>query len=196
MPSDERAAFDWIETHVRDDQTVVSPSVNTNMLLPAMTPAGRYLQDGFFTRVSDDEIIDRFLRAQAAFGYSEEDVFKRLDPENGYPTTDKAVPQDELERHFEDSAAYFSFNWEITHPERIAERLPEWRQRYEALLQENDVLAAYPADYLFCGHRERYWPATHPAPGTYVTVAFQRGDAIVYALAKESDPGARPFTGC
>ncbi len=196
MPADERAAFDWIETHVRDDQTVVSPSVNTNMLLPAMTPAGRYLDDGFFTRVSDDEIIDRFLRAQAAFGYSEDDVFARLDPANGYPTTDTTVPPDELERHFEDSAAYFSFNWEITHPERIADRLPEWRKQYETLLQQNDVLAAYPADFLFCGHRERYWPATHPAPGTYVTVAFQSGDAIVYALAKESDPGARPFAGC
>jgi hypothetical protein len=196
MPADERAAFDWIETNVRDDQTVVSPSVNTNMLLPAMTPAGRYLQDGFFTRVSDDEIIDRFLRAQAAFGYSEDDVFKRLDPANGYPTTDKTVPPDELERHFEDSAAYFSFNWEITHPERIADRLPEWRQRYEALLQQNDVLAAYPADFLFCGHRERYWPATHPAPGTYVTVAFQSGEAIVYKLVQASDPSGRPFTGC
>jgi hypothetical protein len=196
MPSDERAAFDWIETHVRDDQTVVSPSVNTNMLLPAMTPAGRYLDDGFFIRVSDDEIIDRFLRAQAAFGYSEDDVFKRLDPENGYPTTDKTVPQDELERHFEDSAAYFSFNWEITHPERIADRLPEWRRRYEALQQQGDVLAAYPADFLFCGHRERYWPAVHVAPGTYVTVAFQSGDAIVYSLVKATDPGARPFSGC
>ncbi len=194
MPSDERAAFDWIEGHVQNDQTVVSPSVNTNLLLPVMTPAGRYTADGL--GVSDDERIDRFLRAQAAFGYTEDDVFKRLDPANGYPTSDTTVPPDQLERHFEDSAAYSLFSWEIAKPQRIVDRLPEWRKQYETLLQQNDVLAAYPADFLFCGHRERYWPATHPAPGTYVTVAFQSGDAIVYALAKESDPGARPFAGC
>lgn len=196
MPADERAAFDWIESHVSDRETVVSPSVNTNMLLPAMTPAHRYLEDGFFTRVSDDEIIDRFLRAQAAFGYSADDVFQRLDPGHGYPTSDKSVPQDQLERHFEDSAAYFSFNWEITHPGRIDDRVPEWRTRYAALLAEPNVLHAYPADYLFCGHRERYWAAVQPAPGTYVTVAFHQGEATVYRLADPKDPQARPFRGC
>ncbi|HYM14911.1 MAG TPA: hypothetical protein VEZ14_05090 [Dehalococcoidia bacterium] len=196
MPSDERAAFNWIETNVRDNQTVVSPSVDTNMLLPAMTPARRYLDDGFFTRVSDDEIIDRFLRAQAAFGYSESDVFARLDPANGYPTSDKTVPPDQLERHFDLSAAYFLFNWEITTPARVSERMPAWRQRYEKLLTEPHVLSAFPADFLFCGHRERFWPAVHPAPGTYVTVAFQQGQAIVYKLTSSADPDARPFSGC
>jgi len=196
MPADERAAFDWINANVRDTQTVVSPSVNTNMLLPALTPAGRYLEDGFFSRISDDEIIDRFLRAQAAFGYSEQDVFARLDPANGYATTDRSVPAAQLERHFEDSAAYFSFNWEITRPERITARLPEWRARYRALLTQSNVLGAYQADYLFCGRRERYWNAVRPAPGTYVTVAFRQGAATIYRLTTSSDPRAQLFRGC
>lgn len=196
MPADEQAAFDWINVNVRDDQTVVSPSVNTNMLLSPLTPAGRYLEDGFFTRISDDEIIDRFLRAQAAFGYSVQDVFARLDPANGYPTTDRSVPADQLERHFEDSATYFSFNWEIIRPERIAARLPEWRARYRALLNQPNVLGAYQANYLYCGRRERYWPAVNPAPGTYVTVAFQQGEATIYRLTTASDPQAQLFRGC
>lgn len=196
MPSDERSAFDWIESHVSEGDVVVSPSINTNMLLPALTPADRYLEDGLSSEAPDDEIIDRFLRAQAAFGYSEEDVFARLDPANGYPTTDQDVPEDQLERHFEESAAYFSFHWQITHPERIAERLPEWREEYETLLRSENVLGRYRADYVYCGHRERFWPAASPGAGPFVTVAFQQGEATVYRIVSASDTGAKRFAGC
>ncbi len=196
MDSGERAAFDWIDAHVTDNETVVSPSVNTNMLLPSLTPASRYISDGFFIRLKDDEIIDRFLRAQAAFGYKEDDVFSRLDPANAYPTSDRSVPGDGLQRHFEMSAAYFLFNWEITHPDKIASRLPEWRERYRKLLSEPHVLSAYPADYLYCGDRERYWAADRVAPGTFVQVAFQKGASTVYRIVSPDADGAQEFSGC
>jgi hypothetical protein len=196
LGADERAAFGWIDARVSDRQTVVSPSVNTNMLLPALTPASRYVIDGAFVRVADDELIDRFLRAQAAFGYSEEDVFGRLDPAHAYPTSDQSVPEDQLQQHFELSAAYFLYNWEITHPETIASRMPAWQQRYAALLDEDNVLAAYPADYLYCGPRERAWKVDRPPRGVYVRDAFAEGDAAVYELVHAGEPGARPFGGC
>jgi hypothetical protein len=46
VDADERAAFEWIDAHVSDRQTVVSPSINTTMLLTALTPASRYIIDG------------------------------------------------------------------------------------------------------------------------------------------------------
>ncbi len=193
---DERAAFDWIDAHVSDRETVVSPSINTAMLLTALTPASRYVIDGAYVRVPDDELMDRFLRAQAAFGYSGQDVFDRLDPAHAYPTSDQTVPDDQLQQHFELSAAYFLFNWEITHPESIARRLPTWRQRYAALLDEDNVLAAHPAAYLYCGPRERLWKAERPASGLYVRDAFVRGGAAVYELVDAAEPGAHPFRGC
>lgn len=196
MPANEAAAFDWMDAHLHSGDVVVSPSVNTNMLLVALTPASRYIDDGFFSRLSDDEIIDRFLRAQAAFGYGADDVFGRLDPANGYPTSDHSVPRAELERHFDESSAYFLFNWEITHPALIADRLPEWRRRYAALLTEPDVLAAYDAAYLFCGHRERFWAMTTPAPGTYVREAFRQGEAAIYEIVDATAQGAWAFEGC
>jgi hypothetical protein len=196
MDTDEHAAFEWIDAHVSDRETVVSPSVNTNMLLPSLTPASRYISDGFFIRLQDDEIIDRFLRAQAAFGYSENDVFARLDPANGYPTSDTSVPEDDLELHFELSAAYYLFNWEITHPDKIEARLPEWRTRYRQLLSDVNVLAPYQADYLFCGHRERFWRPDHVPRGTFVQVMFRQGDAAVYRVVPPNAEGAHEFQGC
>ncbi|MBI5283802.1 MAG: hypothetical protein HY874_01795 [Chloroflexi bacterium] len=196
VDADERAAFDWIDTHLDDRDTVVSPSINTAMLLTALTPASRYVIDGAYVRVTDDELMDRFLRAQAAFGYSDQDVFDRLDPAHAYPTSDQAVPEDQLQQHFELSAAYFLFNWEITHPESLASRMPAWRQRYAALLDEDNVLAAYPADYVYCGPRERLWMAERPARGVYVRDVFVQGGAAVYELVDASAPGARPFRGC
>ncbi len=196
MPADDAAAFDWMDAHLHGDDVVVSPSVNTNMLLVALTPASRYIDDGFFSRLSDDEIIDRFLRAQAAFGYSADDVFARLDPANGYPTSDQGIAGADLERHFEESSAYFLFNWEITHPDLIADRLPAWRQRYASLLAQRDVLSAHNAGYLFCGHRERFWAAAAPTPGTYVRLSFRQGDAAIYQIVDASAQGAQEFEGC
>jgi hypothetical protein len=196
MPADEAAAFDWMDAHLHSGDVVVSPSVNTNMLLVALTPASRYIAGDVFSRLTDDEIIDRFLRAQAAFGYSADDVFARLDPANGYPTSDRGVPGAALERHFEESSAYFLFSWEITHPNLIADRLPEWRRRYVALLTEPDVLAAHDAGYLFCGHRERFWATTTPAPGTYVREAFRQGGAVIYQIVDATAQGAQAFAGC
>jgi hypothetical protein len=140
--------------------------------------------------------MDRFLRAQAAFGYSEQDVFDRLDPANAYPTSDQTVPEDQLQQHFELSAAYFLFNWEITHPESIGGRLTAWRQRYAVLAEEDIVLAAHPADYLYCGPRERLSKVDRPARGLYVRDVFEQGNVMVYKLVDPAEPGARPFRGC
>ena len=196
VDADERAAFDWIDAHLDDRDIVVSPSINTAMLLPALTPASRYVIDGAYVRVPDDELMDRFLRAQGAFGYSEQDVFDRLDPAHAYPTSDQNVPEDQLQQHFELSAAYFLFNWEITHPESIARRLPAWRERYAAIREQPDVLGAYPADYLFCGPRERLWKVDRPARALYVRDVFAQGHAAVYELVDADEPGAHPFRGC
>lgn len=196
IPVDERAAFGWMEQNLGASDVVVSPSLNTNMLIASLTPASPYLADGFFTRLSDDEIIDRFLRAQAAFGVDEATVFDRLDPANGFPTSGRLMPPPNLERRVESTAAYYLFNYEITRPWRITQRLPAWRARYRQLLAVPVVLQPYPATHLFCGRRERSWRAARPPRDLYVTVAFRQGETTVYRIAAQDAAGAFLFRGC
>jgi len=196
MDANDHAAFDWINANVSDRETVVSPSLNSNTLIPSLTPASPYFINGSFVRLQDDELIDRFLRAQAAFGMSESDVFARLDPANYYPTSGPLPPEGELERRFEYAAAYYLFNWEIIHPDTIEARLPEWRQRYRELLSEVNVLASYQADYLFCGRRERFWRPDRVARGTFVRETFRQGDAAVYRIVPPGAEGTQEFQGC
>jgi hypothetical protein len=59
-----------------------------------------------------------------------------------------------------------------------------------------DPARHYPAEYLYCGHRERYWPVDRAPSGIYVTVAFQQGEVTIYRLAKAGEPQTEPFTGC
>ena len=92
--------------------------------------------------------------------------------------------------------AYYLLNWEITHPETIERRIPAWRERFRELQSQPDALAAYRANYLYCGPRERLWPVEHAASGIRVKVAFQRGDVTLYRIAEPSDADARPFAGC
>jgi hypothetical protein len=75
-------------------------------------------------------------------------------------------------------------------------RFPDWRRRFEELQGQSNVLAKYPADYLYCGTRERSWPLVKPPSGMYASVAFQQGEVTVYRLTDASDPEARPFAGC
>jgi hypothetical protein len=211
MRTDERAAFDWIERNVSDGQTIVSPSVTTNMYMAALTPASKYIKDGFIAAPSDDEIVDRYLRTQIAYGFGEEATFARIDPvyrckqpddyrcatpSSNFPFKDISPDLREREAALETNMAYYLLNWEITHPETIDSRIPAWRERFRELQSQRDPLAAYRADYLYCGPRERLWPVEHAASGISVTIAYQRGDVTLYRLAGASDADARPFTGC
>lgn len=150
---------------------------------------------GFNPVANDDELIDRYLRVSIAFGHGEDDVFQRIDPYHPLPfdTNDTA---DELMKDTEQSVAYYTFYSETDHPEELAERLPDWHERFESLEGESNVLAAYPADYLYCGDRERLWPVQREPSGIYVTVAFHQGTVTVYRLTDESNPDAQSFTGC
>ena len=82
------------------------------------------------------------------------------------------------------------------HPDKIAARLPEWRRRYRQMLGTVNVLAPCPADYLFCGHRERFWRTARIARATFVQVVFHQGDATVYRVVGPDAEGAREFAGC
>lgn len=192
LSDDEHAAFAWMAGHVHGSETVVSTSVTTNQLLSALTPASLYLPDGFLSHVDDRELFDRYLRASAAFGYDEETTFDRIDPALG--GADHLPP---YELRYESFMAYYLTNWEVVmDPQRIADRIPALRTQFRALQSSTATLAAYPADYIYCGHRERFWPARLPAPGTFVRVAFHQGEATVYRIGDASDPAAQPFVGC
>ena len=157
------------------------------------------LADGGFSKATDDELAERMLRVQAAFGYADDTVFQRLDIENaagGFPFTDNSGTNAQLERRLEDALAFFTFSFEIEHEERFEMRAQRWPARYAELLSEQNVLATYPADYLYCGHRERFFPAAHAAPGTLVRAAFHEGEVTIYKLADVSDPAAVLFDGC
>lgn len=210
MPSDEYAAFSWLDRHATTGDVVASPSISTNLYLAAMTPAQRYVLEAFVAAPSDDQIIERYLRVSAAFGYSEADTFARIDPydtcrpQHDVPCEDAAsnfpfryvLPLNEREADLEWSMAYYLLNWEIVQPSRITDRIPAWRDEFARIAAEPDPLAGHPATYLYCGPRERLWPASHPATAIFATVAFQQGEATIYRLAAQSDAGAVPFHGC
>jgi hypothetical protein len=192
----ERNAYRWLETNADDDATVVSPSRSTNYLLAGYTQTYGYLADGIFTRVSDDELIDRYLRAQAAFGYGEEETFDRIDPVHG-AFSDTPRPADlGPEEHTERSMADFLLGEQFIEPDRINDRIPEWRERFRTYQRQADVLSAYDADYLLCDHRTRFWASPAAAPGTYVVPVFQQDGVIVYELVDANTKGSRAFGGC
>jgi len=189
---DEHAAFDWISANLTRDDSVVSSSITTNQLLVSLTPASVYLPDGFLSRVSDDQLVDRYLRVSAAYGYDAQSVFARLDPTIG--GFDHKPPYETRQEQF---MGYYLMNWEVnTSQSRIADRLPAWRADFARIQRERDVLALYAAQYLYCGPRERLWPAPSPAPGTFVRLAFRQGGVTLYQLVAAGDTGARPFAGC
>ena len=132
MRPDERAAFDWIDANVHAGQTVVSPSISTNLYLAVMTPASRYILEAFVADPTDEEIVDRYLRVSAAYGLSEADTFQRLDPydtckagqttacEDTAPNFPfrRVLPFDSREADLEGSMAYYLLNWEVVQPTR------------------------------------------------------------------------------
>lgn len=195
ISADEYAAITWIEDNVNRGETVASPSIITTLLMDNLTPASGYIIGGYNPVADDDELIDRYLRIQRAYGYSADTTFDRLDPARGFPF-DADVPESQLDRELEQHVAFYTFYWEVTTPERLDERMPAWRERFENLAREEDVLSAYPVEYLYCGPRERFWPAETPAAGTFVVPAFERETVIVYRVVSEGDPGAEVFKGC
>lgn len=209
--ADEHAAFDWIERNVRDGEVIVSPSLTTNSYITAFTPASSYIKVGPIAAPSDDEIIDRYLRTAAAYGIGEEATFARLDPiyhcktpddyrcatpSSNFPFKDISPNLREREVALETTMAYYLLDWEVTHPDTINSRIPAWRERFRELQSQRDPLAAYRADYLYCGSRERLWPVERAASGISVTIAYRRGDVTLYRLSAASDADARPFMGC
>ena len=196
---DEESAFGWLREHTNDSDTVVSPSVTTNLLLASLTPASEYIAEGGFSTAHDEELIERILRVQAAFGYSEESAFLRLNVLNefdGFPVNDATATTADLERDLEEYLAFFTFSFEITDQQAFNERVETWRPRYRELLATEAVLSAYPADYVYCSRRERFFDAEAPAPGTYVWPAYASGPVAVYEIVARGDNGATEFRGC
>jgi hypothetical protein len=196
MSADEAAVFQWIESNLGETDTVVTPSWITNQQLAALTPASTYLADGFITRVSTEELASRYLRLSAAFGIDEETAFHRIDPARDVPTSDKNIPDEELERYFDTAMVYYLFNEAIRRPSTLTDRFPAWRREFDGLVDEASVLSPFEADYLFCGHRERFWSTSAVAPGTWVEEAFSSGDTTLYRIVSENDVGATEFAGC
>ncbi len=199
LRSDEAAAFRWMRANLRHDETVVTPSRSTNLLLASLTPAYVYVPYGSSavgSKAPDDEIIDRYLRASAAFGYTTGAAISRLDPANGIPIPGTGLPRDEIPAYVERSMIDYLFNELVDRPATVNQRIPGWRAQYEALKPQEGVLGRYRAEYLYCGPRERLWSVDTPAPGTSVRVAFRQDDVTVYRLSDASDSGAAPFRGC
>jgi hypothetical protein len=199
LTSDEDAAFAWMRDHLGEDDTVVSSSVTTNLLLASLTPTSQYLADGGFTYAEDDELISRLLRVQAAYGYSEDDMLRRVDigdEHDGFPLNDPDPGIREQERMLEDHLAFFTFSFEIEDRDAFMARSESWRPQYRALLSTDDPLSAYPADYVYCGHRERFYDAASASPGTFVRVAFEQGDVTVFEHVAPGAEGATEFRGC
>jgi hypothetical protein len=192
---DEYDGMRWVRAHVHGDETVVSPSIITNWNLADLTPASEYIMSGYNPVADDSELMDRFLRVSIAYGYSEDEIFSRLNPRPAPWDRDDDDP-DELIGDTENSVVYFTFYSEWDHPNRVRRRISGWRERYERLADRSNVLSAYPAEYLYCGERERMWPVDDPPSGIYVTVAFHQGTVTIYKLVSAKSRNAEPFEGC
>jgi hypothetical protein len=198
---DEAAAIDWIRDNVGKDETVVSPSRSTNYLLASLTSAYVYVPYGSSavgTRASDDEIVDRYFRASAVFGYTVEDTMYRLEAANGIPRPqeDDDIPAADIERYVERSMIDYLLNEIVDDPEEVARRTPGWRAEYARLLAEDDPLGSYRAKYIYCGPRERLWKGAPPVGDTWVENAFQQGEVAILQIVKSVEPGAEQFGGC
>jgi hypothetical protein len=199
LSPDEDAAMRWIAEHAGNGEVIVSTSRTTNILVVSLTGARVYVPYGSSavgSKAETDEIIDRYLRASVAFGYTAESTFYRLDPANGIPRPEKDVPRDEIPEYVERSMVDYLLNEFVASPEKVISRLPAWRSQFDALQSERGVLGRYRAGYLYCGPRERLWAGDAPAPGTFVRTAFQQGRVRLYRLSDASDPDAQPFVGC
>jgi hypothetical protein len=197
LRADEAAAFSWMRATFHHDETVVTPSASTNLLLASLTPAFVYVPYGSSavgSKASDDEIIERYLRASAAFGYTSDTAIGRLDPANGIPIPGTDLPLPDIPIYVERSMIDYLLNEFVVRPDIVNPRIPEWRSRFMALKSQAGVLDAYAATYLYCGPLERLWPVDEASPGTLVTVAFQQDQVTVYRLGDA--PGAVPFRGC
>ena len=195
----EESAFSWIKANVGEEETVVSPSITTNLLLASLTSSSQYLAEGGFSIAEDEELIDRMLRVQAAYGYEEQAVFSRLDVHgefDGFPVHDATGSDDDMERELEDYLAFFTFSFQVSDQDAFRERADSWRPIYRDLLGTSSVLDPRAADYLYCGHRERYFDAGSTPRGTYVAPAFESGDVAIYRLVDAGTPGATEFKGC
>src|SRR5581483_9670509 len=194
--ADERAVYDWIDGHLGRDDVIVSPSITTSLEISSLTPASVYMSEGFYTRASDDELVERYLRASAAFGIGEDTTFRRLEDRLGYPFHDPPGTTADLEARAEEYMAYYLLNWEVGRPQLIRDRLAGWRAEFRAIASSDDVLGPYAASYVFCGHRERAWAQEIAPRGIDVTEAYRRGDAVLYRIVEPTAAGARPFEGC
>jgi hypothetical protein len=199
VADDEMAALTWIRDNVGREETVVSPSITTNVLLASLTRASQYIGEGGFSTTTDAELMDRILRAQAAFGYPEDAVFGRLsvyDEFAGYPVNDPSGSKTDQERALEQYLGFYTFAFEVSDKATFTEAMTAQRPGYGVLREANSVLAAYPADYLYCGHRERFFESEGAAPGTWVRIAHRSGEYTVYELVPAGTSGAFEFTGC
>jgi hypothetical protein len=197
LRADEDAAFRWMRANLHHDETVVTPSRSTNLLLASLTPAYVYVPYGSSavgSKAPDDEISDRYLRASAAFGYTAGAAIGRLDPANGIPMPDRDLPREEIPTYVERSMIDYLLNELVARPATVNSRIPGWRAQFEALKAQNGVLGKYPAAYLYCGPRERLWAVDAASPGTTVTVAFHQDAVTIYRLSNA--PDAVPFRGC
>ncbi len=199
VSSDEDAAFAWMRANLESEDTVVSPSITTNLYLASLSPTAQYLSEGGFSVATDAELTDRILRAQAAFGLSETQAFGRLNvhgEDGGFPVHDATGTPAALEQGLEQYLAFYTFSFEITDQDAFRDRVDSWRPTYRALLAGEGVLAAHPADYLYCGHRERALTDTSVVTGTYVRLAYQSGDVKVYEVADPLSSNTSEFEGC
>lgn len=195
--ADEKAALDWIAAELTHDDTVVTPSITTNLLLAGLTPSSQYIAEGSFSTASDDELIDRQLRLHAAFGITEAQLLRRFQIEDasaGFPVNDREGSLPELEERLERFMAFYSFNFEIEDVTAFTARVTTWPPVYERLLREEAVLSVHDADYIYCGPRERMLETSAPAPATFVRAAFERGVVTVYEITDAE--GGTEFAGC
>jgi hypothetical protein len=115
---------------------------------------------------------------------------------DGFPVHDATGTDEEMERALEDHLAFFTFSFQVSDQDAFRDRAESWRPMYRDLVKTRGVLKSYPADYVYCGHRERYFDSEIVAPGTLVQPAFESGDVVIYRLVDANTAGATEFAGC
>lgn len=182
-------AFKWINNHTPKDSVFFSPSSKTTFYIPFFTHGNVYVPPACYSLASEEEIIDRFLEAYAAFGVKEEFLKKSLEANLGDGRDieyARGMENDPIYMLFCDSFAdlkpggYISGNSLRPFPREI---LTDLLNRYHAklLAQNRDKLTlSRRADYIFWGPNERLISSVSPKEYKNLRLIFSENLVQIY----------------
>ncbi|HEY4045960.1 MAG TPA: hypothetical protein VGM27_03750, partial [Acidobacteriaceae bacterium] len=171
----EAALFGWLNQNTSPDDVIATTDLSLCVVLPVFTHNYSLLANGSRTSGSDDEVLDRFLLANALTSTPESRVIEELD--GPWPRT----PSDQ--NPLNTSYAGFLYEWspyrDMMKPSLSPLGIAKATARYRNLNLPDELLR-YRVNYVYASRAKRP-PAI---PGWETHEVFQTGGAVLWRLEK------------